>query len=173
MQRALPTAPLDLCLRCTSLTQRGVGRDGDEGVQLGIELFNAAKTCFRQLHGRDLLAVHQLRCFGESERRETCIVRQPVQLCLRLGRRRMRFAESGSPPLRPKLFHKPPARQMRNSHAALPCAKPGLMGPPHGVPRTTRPTSPNLGSQLRSPQSTRARRRIAFRPSLPPRQALS
>jgi hypothetical protein len=120
VQRAFPAAPLDFCLCCMRLDQRGVGRDGDEGVQLGIELFNAAKTRFRQLHGRDLLAVDLLRCFGESEQREICIVGS--RLSFAAGRTGADCDSRNQGPRRSgqSCRHKPPARQMRNPHAALP-----------------------------------------------------
>src|ERR1035438_2503463 len=115
-------------LPAPSIDQRGVGRDGDEGVQLGIELFNAAETHFRQLHGRDLFAVHQFSCFGESERRETCIVGN--RLSFASGWTRADCDSRNQCPRRSgqSCFHKQPARQMRNSHAALLCAKPRRHG---------------------------------------------
>jgi hypothetical protein len=67
MERAFPMATVNLFFGRTSLGQRGVGRDGDEGVQLGVELLNPAETRSGQLHRRDLLRMHKLRCFGESK----------------------------------------------------------------------------------------------------------
>ena len=125
MERAFPTAPLDLCFRCTSLDQRGVGHDGDEGVQLGIELFNAAETRFRQLHGRDLFSVHQFRCFGESERRETCIVGSLLSFASGWTGADCDSRNQGPRRSGQSCFHKQPARQMRNRHAVLPYTKPG------------------------------------------------
>jgi hypothetical protein len=71
VERDSPKAPPDLCFCCTSLEQRTVGNDGDEGVQPEIELFNTAETRFRQLHGRDLFAVLILNesCVADIPRR--------------------------------------------------------------------------------------------------------
>ena len=44
MERASPSVALDFCFRLTSLGQRGVSSDSDEGVQLWIESFYAAQT---------------------------------------------------------------------------------------------------------------------------------
>jgi hypothetical protein len=74
MERALPTAAVDFLFGGTRLGQRGFSGDSDEGVQPWVELLNAAEARCSQLHRGDLLAVHKLRRFGESQRRETCIV---------------------------------------------------------------------------------------------------
>ncbi len=72
MERAFPASAIDFGFRGARLRQCGIRCDQDEGVQLGVELFDSGETCFGQLDRGDLLGSYQFRRRSQGERREIC-----------------------------------------------------------------------------------------------------
>src|SRR5262249_43817148 len=70
VERALPPAALDIRLGTPRLGQRRTRGDGDESVELGVELVDPAQTSLGKLHRRDFLVAYQLRNIGERDHRE-------------------------------------------------------------------------------------------------------
>jgi hypothetical protein len=64
MKRAADLAVFQSSIRSTGLLKREVGSQLDNGVQPGVDLFNALQTGFDDLEGRNLFIADGLGQFG-------------------------------------------------------------------------------------------------------------
>src|SRR3990172_11101405 len=108
MERAFPPASLDISLRFASLRQRGVSRDGYEGVELWIKPLYAAQTRSHQFNRRDLFTSYQLR--GISQREIGWILRGRIPLSI--TRAVAGSGDQGRCCARQSSFHKRPPRRL-------------------------------------------------------------
>ena len=53
MERTAVVFAVDFLFGATGVSERGVGEDGDEGVQFGIEFFDADEAVVREVDGRE------------------------------------------------------------------------------------------------------------------------
>jgi hypothetical protein len=53
VERAAVISAVDFLFGAAGVSERGVGEDGDEGIQFGIELVDAGETVARELDRRE------------------------------------------------------------------------------------------------------------------------